>query len=331
MRLLHTDQPLTDEFTLIAELFRPLTDGMPEARGLADDVAVLGARPGFDLVVSSDALVAGVHFFSDDPPDLIARKALRVNLSDLAAKGAIPYGYQLMIAWPPGIPDAYKRDFVRGLREDQTRFGICLFGGDTVSTPGPMMVAVTIFGHVPQGSCPGRGGAATGDHILISGPVGDAWLGLQCLKGNLPAHNTSWDRDLIRAYHLPEPRLDLGGRVRSLATAAMDISDGLVADASHIGRYSQVCMSLDLDQVPTSKAAHHLIGLGISPIDLISGGDDYQILCCAPPDGAQQLITEGFVKIGLCRAAEPGRAAGVEVLSQGRRLDITRPGWVHGL
>ena len=318
-----------DEFSVIDEVFRPLAGLSPEARGLSDDVAVIEARPGFDLVVTSDAIVEDVHFLSNDPVDQVAQKALRVNLSDLAAKGADPYGYQLMIAWPHGTTRPVKYMFAGGLKRDQDHFGLCLFGGDTVSTSGPLSISVTMFGYVPTGQCLSRSGARPGDRVLVSGPIGEAWLGLKALLAVLPDHDPDLDADWIRAYRLPEPRLDVGGVVRRLASASMDISDGLVVDAGHLAKASQVRISLDMDTIPTSRAARSLMVKGITPLDLITGGDDYQILCTVPQTNVGAFLASGFVDIGACLPIHNESEAIVEVMTQGRRLEIERRGWVH--
>ena len=165
-----------DEFESISKLFAPLIDGAPEALGLTDDAAVIPARPGFDMVASKDAMVAGVHFLADDPLDLVARKLLRVNLSDLAAKGADPYAYLLAAAWPAACGWRERERFVAGLRQDQDLFGLKLIGGDTNSTPGPLTLSVTILGWTPQGRTVLRSGARPGDRVLVTGTIGDGWL-----------------------------------------------------------------------------------------------------------------------------------------------------------
>src|SRR3954454_1192813 len=168
------------EDSLIARYFRPLASD-PGAFDLTDDAAILRSS-GDELVVTTDAIVEGVHFLSDDPPDTIARKALRVNLSDLAAKGATPAGFVLTLALHKA-DEAWLKPFAAALGEDAAQFGCPLLGGDTVSTPGPMMISVTAFGRVPDGKMVHRGGAKPGERVMVTGTIGDAALGLAVLKG----------------------------------------------------------------------------------------------------------------------------------------------------
>lgn len=310
-----------DEFDWIARLLRPLTGGEPAALSLLDDVAVLPCRPGFDLVLTKDAMVAGVHFLADDPLDLVARKLLRTNLSDLAAKGAEPFGYLLMTGWPPGTGWAAREAFARGLAEDGERFGLSLLGGDTVSTPGPASFSATLLGWVPSGRAILRSGARPGDRLAVSGTIGDGWLGLLAARGEV----ADPDGTLAAAYRLPEPRLDLRQTLRSGARAAADISDGLLADAGHIARASGCAVRLNLDQLPLSRASHDwmsgqpdLVGAHLA---LATGGDDYQIVCALPPDGP---VPAGLTVLGVFEAGE-----GVSVRFAGKAVETARLGWTH--
>ena len=222
---------LPREFALIARHFRPLAgDG---ALDLGDDAALLTPPAGQQLVLAADALVEGVHFLPDDPPGMIARKLLRVNLSDLAAMGAAPLGYLMTTAFTRGTPDSWIADFVSGLAEDQQRYGIAVLGGDTVATPGPACFSLTIIGTVPPGQALHRRGARIGDEVWVSGSIGDGALGLRVLQGKLAADA---EGHLARRYRLPEPRLALGQALRGVARAAMDVSDGLVQDLGHLCR-----------------------------------------------------------------------------------------------
>ncbi len=223
-----SDKP--SEFDLIAKLFAPLSKSAPGAFGLTDDAAVIAPLPGHELVMTTDALVEGVHFRSDDPPDTIAKKALRVNLSDLAAKGAEAIGYLLAISLPKRLDMPWMEAFVRGLGDDQARFGVSLHGGDTTSTPGPLTLAVTAFGSVPAGHMTRRNGARAGDLVFVSGTIGDAGAGL---------HNAKSDY-LVNRYRVPEPRMALGRALRGIASASLDVSDGLLADLGHIAQTSEV-------------------------------------------------------------------------------------------
>ena len=320
-----------DEFSIIDQLFKPLAGLSREARGLIDDVAIIPGDSAYDLVVNTDALVAGVHFFEHDPLDLVARKLMRVNLSDIVAKGAKPYGYQLVTAWPHGTSYADKADFVRGLKIDQDRFGLSLFGGDTVSTDGPLMVSMTLFGKVPAGKALSRLGAKPGDKVLVSGYIGQGYLGLKALQGQLLGLSHEDINEVISAYHLPEIRTDLTPVVLQHARSAMDISDGLLADANHLARANRLMIRLDLNRVPTSLAARSAIAAGMNPVELITGGDDYQILCTADELGAKALIMAGFYEIGTCLGLSDDTPAGAEIWADDRRLDVAKKGFTHPL
>jgi thiamine-monophosphate kinase len=186
------------EFGLIARCFAPLAG--PAGLGLLDDAALLAPPPGRELVISADALVAGVHFLPDDPADLIARKLLRANLSDLAAKGAVPLGYLLTVAAPRATPEAWFSAFAAGLALDQAEYGVTLLGGDTTSTPGPVCLSLTILGHVAPGAMVRRSGARAGDGIWVTGTIGDAALGLAVARAG------AGDAFLLDRYRLPRPR-----------------------------------------------------------------------------------------------------------------------------
>lgn len=309
-----------DEFESIARLFRPLTRGAPEAFGLLDDAAAIPSRPGFDLVITKDAIVEGVHFPVGESPDLVARKLLRVNLSDLAAKGAEPYGYFLAVSWPAAWDGEARAAFARGLAEDGDAFGLTLLGGDTTATPGPMSASATLLGWAPTGAMVRRGGARPGDLLLVSGPIGDGLLGLAAARGEID------DPVLARHYRLPTPRLDLRDRLRAHASAAADVSDGLIADAGHIGEASGVGIALRLEAMPLSPGARRW--LEAQPdrpgalLRLASGGDDYQVVCAAGRGGATAL---GMPVIG-----EVVSGAGILVTHQGQVLDPGAGGWRHG-
>lgn len=322
------------EFETIARLFRPLTEGDPAARGLSDDAAVLPMKPGHDLVVTKDALVAGVHFLPDDPFDLIARKALRVNLSDLAAKGAEPFGYFLAVHWTQDCDWDKRAAFARGLGEDQKTFSVHLLGGDTVVTTGPFSATITAMGWVPHGRSPSRAGARPGDAIVVTGSIGDGWLGLQACKGNLGGLEFARLEALKRRYHLPEPRLGMARAVRDHVAASIDISDGLVADVGHIAEASGVGIEIDLERVPLSGAAKAWLGQRAdelsSRLDLATGGDDYEIACAIRAEHVDSFI-RAAARIGL-PAAVIGRVVKdpcTRVLFEGEVVPVPQPGWVH--
>lgn len=318
-----------DEFSILDQLFKPLAGLSRESRGLMDDVAVIPGSDAHDIVVTTDALVAGVHFFEHDPLDLVARKLMRVNLSDIIAKGATPYGYQLITAWPRGTTFHEKQEFVRGLKTEQDRFNIDLFGGDTVSTYGPLHVSMTMFGKAQPGRALSRLGARPGDKLLISGYIGQAYLGLKALQGLLVGVSHADANEVIEAYHLPEIRADLAPCVRDHARASMDVSDGLLADADHMARVNNLMIRVDLNRVPTSLAARAAIAAGLNPVELVTGGDDYQILCAADEAGTRALKMSGFYEIGECVGASDDTPAGAELWADGRRIDVDSKGFKH--
>jgi thiamine-monophosphate kinase len=283
-------QSASGEDSLIARYFRPLATD-PGAFNLGDDAAILMAS-GDDLVVTTDAIVEGVHFLADDPPDTIARKALRVNLSDLAAKGATPAGFVLTLALR-AADDAWLTPFARGLGSDAGLFNCPLLGGDTVSTPGPLTISITAFGRVPAGKMVRRSGAKPGDRIVVTGTIGDAALGLDILKGGPAAAlaDTGAKAMLIGRYREPQPRSALAKAVRDHAHAAIDVSDGLAGDLAKLCAASGVSAVIDAPSIPLSAAAAALVARGTVGIDaIVSGGDDYEILCAISEDRFEAFV-----------------------------------------
>src|SRR5712671_1029461 len=277
---------LSGEDSLIARYFKPIATD-PGAFDLDDDAAALKALGG-DIVVTTDAIVEGVHYLADDPPDTIARKALRVNLSDLAAKGAAPAGFVLTLALR-SVDDAWLKPFAQALGEDAVLFNCPLLGGDTVSTPGPRMISITAFGRVPTGKMVHRSGAKPGDRIVLTGTIGDAALGLDILKGGAAALALAGDAAaremLIGRSRVPQPRNALATAVRDHAHAAMDVSDGLAGDLAKLCTASGVSAAIDAPGIPLSPAAAELVARGAVDLEtLVSAGDDYEILCAIPED-----------------------------------------------
>jgi thiamine-monophosphate kinase len=319
------------EDSLIARYFRPLATD-PGAFDLTDDAATLRSS-GDDLVVTTDAIVEGVHFLADDPPDTIARKALRVNLSDLAAKGATPAGFVLTLALR-APDDAWLAPFAHGLAEDAAHFQCPLLGGDTVSTLGPLMISITAFGRVPAGRMVRRNGAKAGDRVVVSGTIGDASLGLGLLKGGAAAALGSDGRQmLIGRYRVPQPRLPLAQAVLGYASAAMDVSDGLAGDLAKLCAASEVSAAIDAQSIPLSGPARELLSSGAVGIQsIVSGGDDYEILCTIPENrfetfaAAAQLAGVPVTSIGTIIA---GSAFPRFIDGQGTEIALPRLSYSH--
>lgn len=285
------DGKLPDEFALIRRYFAPLATD-PGAAGLRDDVALLSPSPGTVHVLKTDTIVEGVHYLRDDPADLVARKLLRVNLSDLAAKGARPVGYLLAASLSRETTESWVAAFASGLALDQKEFGLSLLGGDTTATPGPTNLTVTAIGEAVAAHVPRRGGATPGDDIFVTGTLGDAALGLRVLMGTLRIEGQEL---LIRRFHLPEPRLALGARLAPAATASIDVSDGLIADLGHICAESGVGAEVEREALPLSAPARAAVTAEPALwAEIVAGGDDYEILLTAPP-GA---VISGATRIG---------------------------------
>jgi thiamine-monophosphate kinase len=305
-----------NEFSLIERYFQPLSPIR-----LKDDAAVLSIPAGHELVVTSDTLNEGTHFMAGAAPADIAHKALRVNLSDLAAMGAEPLAYQLNIAFPACPEEAWLESFTAVLAADQEAFGIFCSGGDTTSIKGPLSISITAMGVVPAGQAVTRGGARPGDALLLTGPVGGAFCGLQALRGQ-PGFTLS--AALIEAYYRPHPRTDLAGLMQAYAHAAIDISDGLIADLFHICEASGVQAALEANTVPLLEDVRALLRSGaVSLENLFTGGDDYQLLLAVPPGAVEHF--QGCVTIGHFE-----EGAGVRILNaDGQTLSFKEKGWTH--
>jgi thiamine-monophosphate kinase len=302
------------EDRLIARYFAPIARH-PGACGLTDDAAAIAPPAGCDLVLTADGVVGGVHFFPDDPPDAVARKALRVNLSDLAAKGASPIGFLLTLALPKEIGEPWLTAFARGLGEDADVFGCPLLGGDTVRTPGPVTISVAAFGAVPHGKTIRRAGARPGDRVVVTGTIGDAALGLLLRRDGAVAERWGLDRSqrehLATRYLVPEPRGAVAAFLGNYATAAMDVSDGLAGDLAKLCRVSGVTAEIAVARVPLSDAARVVLAKEPALIEtVITGGDDYEVLACVPAGKVEALRREAsavgvaFTEIGTVIAGE---------------------------
>ena len=318
------------EFERVRRFFAPLAG--PGGLGLLDDAAIVDCRAGQRLVVTADAIVAGVHYLPDDPPDLVARKLLRVNLSDLAAMGARPLYYVLTTALPAALGSDWLAEFTLGLAEDQRRFGIDLLGGDSVATTGPAVLSLTAIGEVAAGMEVRRNDARAGDLVWVSGTIGDAFLGLALLRGAYPQLAPEYRAGLIGRFQVPDPRVDLGCRLAGIAHAMIDISDGLIADLGHICETSGVAAVVELASLPLSSAAMVITdGEPGVRIAVAAGGDDYELLFTAPADSTKAIGDLSWV-LGLpitrIGRIEPGE--GVRLVdTEGRTIPVGESGYRH--
>jgi thiamine-monophosphate kinase len=305
-----------NEFELIARFFAPLAG--EGALGLKDDVALVPQRAGHDLIVTTDAISEGIDFFAFDPPGTVAQKALRVNLSDLAAKGAEPAGYLLTLLLPHSVQEEWLAAFTAGLASDQTEFGLSLLGGDTGATDGTLSIAVTVFGFVPQGKMVKRSGARRGDAVYVTGGIGDSGGGLAIFRRETHALSDA-DRDHLTArYRVPQPPVAFAARLRDIAHASVDVSDGLIADLGHIASASGVRVVVEGELVPLSAALKALWG-GDALLRAVTAGDDYQIAFTGPPG-----LSGPFTRIGKVVTGE-----GVSLSLDGREIAIHKSGYRH--
>lgn len=352
-----------DEFRVIRDLFAPYATS-EGARALLDDAAVLDANG--KLVVTTDTIVEGVHFLAGDPIETVAMKALRVNVSDVIAKGARPVAALLNLVWSDARPSAEIATFAESFGRDLKLFGINLIGGDTTSTPGPLTISVTLFGEPLGARVPARGDAQVGEDVwLIGGEIGSAWLGLQLRKGeiglarlrdgrdemqaqadsrslsqSMPEYlklpNEDFDAEaawLMTAYLAPFVRPECASIVSKFASASMDISDGLVTDAGKIADASGVALKIAINAVPFSIAAERWAFSGGDVRKLITGGDDYVMLFTAPSElrGAIEAA-EGSQALRLSRIGVVEAGRGVTVVdAKGQAIPVPDPGYSHKL
>ncbi|MDA0239365.1 MAG: thiamine-phosphate kinase [Proteobacteria bacterium] len=327
----HPSNLRLSEFELISRLFVPLATG-EDALGLTDDGAIIPARPGYDLVVTTDALVSGIHFRSEDSAATVAARSLCSNLSDLAAMGAEAHCYSLAIALPVDWTLEWVTEFAGTLGDLQNQYSVFLLGGDTVSTPGPLTISITAMGYVPTGKALRRGGAIPGDRIWVSGSIGDAAMGIALLTDRLECPDGEMSSFLTSRFETPIPRLELGQSLRDLASAAIDVSDGLIADLTHITDTSSVGADVHLDQIPLSAAAEALLAKNSSlSTYILGGGDDYELLFTAPEDNeAVILALADRLQVRATAIGTVTDGNGVRVLDPtGRAIDIGMTGFQH--
>jgi thiamine-monophosphate kinase len=324
------------EFEIIARYFAPLaTDA--SALALRDDAAVLRPPESHEIVLSCDTIVEGVHFLKDDPPESIGHKALAVNLSDLAAKGARPYVYLLALSLPAEPSPSWLEAFASGLRTLQSEAGIALAGGDTTRSPGPLSITITALGLVPQGHAVLRRGAKRGDRLYVTGTIGDAYLGLRVLTEPALARDWGFSQDdlayVIDRYRRPRPHTELAVILRNFAQGAIDVSDGLASDVGKLASVSHAGAVIEAGRVPLSQAAEKALGREPRLLRaLLTAGDDYEIVAAVPGASGPAFETESkgkgvsVTEIGRLESAETG----LLVLGpDGKALGLDACGYAH--
>lgn len=316
------------EFALIHRYFDRPQPGVPLAVG--DDCALVRATPGQELAVSTDTLVAGVHFFPDVAPASLGHKALAVNLSDLAAMGATPRWFTLALTLPQ-IDEPWLAAFANGLHALADAANIRLIGGDT--TRGPLSLTLTVLGEVPQRSALRRDAARAGDEVWISGTLGDAALALKLLQAQ--GTQAAIDSGLRKRLEQPVPRLALGQALRGIAHAAIDVSDGVLADLGHICERSGLQAVLRSEAIPLSQTLRQHMRTGIDWQTVLAGGDDYE-LCFTAPRAMHAAVLEAgraidvaVTCIGEMQAQDTGRSAVTVLDDQGRALSLAAAGFDH--
>lgn len=324
---------IENETDLIQTYLVPLSHGAPGAFGLRDDAALISPEPGTDIVVTSDPIIAGVHFFPTDSPGDVAWKALAVNASDLAAKGAKPLAYILALALPEAPAREWMAKFAEGLQSAQESFGCHLIGGDTDVTPGPLSIGITMMGSVPAGKFVRRHGAVQGDHVFVTGTIGDAALGLAVRRDPSAFANKLTDDErafLVDRYLRPKPRLALAEALKLHASAALDISDGLLKDLSRLA--GPLGFSLELGKVPLSKAARAALAHDPKVAQaVLGGGDDYELLVAVSPSSVAAFTQDaGQAAVQVSDLGVLGPDAVLKVLDlDGAPLDVQRLGYDH--
>ncbi len=327
MRGLDPKAPMT-EFDIIAEIFAPLATA-PGAFGLTDDAAVLPARPGMDWIVTTDQIAEGTDFFAHDPAGSVGQKALRVNLSDLAAKGAAAQFYLLNLALPVGMTREWLTAFAAGLARDQQNYGISLLGGDTSRGEGPVSIAITAFGLVPEGKMLKRAGAKPGQGVYVTGTIGDSGGGLAIFRREKHTLNEAARESLTQSYRLPRPPASFGPKLIGLASASVDVSDGLIADLAHLAKASGVKLVIDAAAIPRSPALRAFWGDSEAAIiRAATAGDDYQIAFTADP-AVEEAIAKLDANTVITRIGTVTTGEGVALMHQGKAANVPAPGYRH--
>jgi thiamine-monophosphate kinase len=319
-----------DEFNLIKNYFAPLAADYTGSLALSDDAAILETPPGKELVITKDAISEGIHFLGNEDASLIAKKLLRMNLSDLAAMGASPMCYFLAIMLPKNTEPHWVARFAEGLQQDQDRYAIYLAGGDTITTKGKLSFSITALGTVDKGKALRRNGAKPGDKIYVSGTIGDSALGLKILQHGLSA-TPEIQKTLEKRYLLPEPHIALGHRLVGIASACMDVSDGLAQDLGHIAEASQVGAVIYRELIPRSKAVQKLLDKDKKLWNaIIGGGDDYQLLFTVSPKKEAKLKTlSNELELKLTCIGEIREGRGVALLDEKENPLTAASGFKH--
>lgn len=316
---------MTDEFDIIHRYFAPLTRGTPGAFGLGDDAATLPTRPGYEHVVTTDAIVAGVHFLADESPENIAVRLCACNLSDLAAMGAKPLGFTLACAWNKSTDEATIAAFAGGLAEIIDRYDFPLLGGDTVTSSGPQMFSLTAIGEIATGKALRRNAAKPGDKVYVSGTIGDAALGLLAARGEIERISASHVAFLADRYRRPTPRISTGLDLVGQAHACIDISDGLLQDLGHICEQSTVSMHIDAGKIPLSPAASAVLAMHPGLLDtVLSGGDDYELAFTG-----NNVTTTADVPITIVGEVTAGPGGVFVTNDDGKPLVVSKHGYNH--
>jgi thiamine-monophosphate kinase len=313
------------EFDIIDTYLKPLAKGAPFALGLTDDAALISCDGGKQMVLSTDTLIVDRHFPREAKPILIARRALRASLADLAAMGARPLGYLMSLSLPSGITQKWLQDFCEGLRTDQQHYGIKLWGGNIVNAPHDLSITMTVIGACAQDKAWLRSTMSPGDLLYVTGTIGDAYLGLKVLQGRLPWLNKEHQEYLVNRYYLPEPRF----LKNQWVTAAIDISDGLLQDLEHLCVESNTIAQIQQDAIPLSKAAQAvLVSKEVDLLELLAGGDDYELILAVKPQKEEKL--KGLTQIGYCASTLKGPTQRVRLVNQsGQRISFTKTGYEH--
>jgi len=321
-----------DEFGLIEKYLAPLAIGHKGALSLLDDAAIISSRKDYELIITKDAIAEGVHFLPNTSPELIAKKLLRTNLSDIAAMGGVPKYYLIAAMLTGAIDEKWIGRFSKSLGEEQKIFGIHLIGGDTIKHSGPLSFSLTMIGEVKKGAALKRSGAKPGDGIYVSGTIGDGALGLKILRGEIKAGKAA-EKYLAGRYHIPQPRMDLGLRLAGIASACMDISDGLIADLGHICTVSKVSAIIEKEKIPLSPAVKTILKAAPKFWDSIfSGGDDYELLFTVPPEKEKNLrMLAGKSGIGITKIGNITKKISekVAILEKNRAFQLKNTGYSH--